>query len=119
MTAFEDDPMLRQLCEQTDLLLSTVNDLDDEAVRGPSLLPGWTRGHVLAHLARNADGLANVARTAVTGDVTPMYESAAQRDADIEAGAGRSASDHESDVEASAERLLALLADIPADRLDV
>jgi maleylpyruvate isomerase len=119
MTAFADDPLLAHLSEQTDRLLSTVNELTDEQARGPSRLPGWTRGHVLSHLARNADGLANVARTAITGDVTPMYESAAQRDADIEAGAGRSASDHESDVEASAERLLALLADIPADRLDV
>ncbi|GAA4355355.1 maleylpyruvate isomerase family mycothiol-dependent enzyme [Angustibacter luteus] len=119
MTAFADDPLLAHLSEQTDRLLSTINELTDEQARGPSLLPGWTRGHVLAHLARNADGLGNVARTAITGRVTPMYESAAQRDADIEADADRSASDHESDVEASAERLLALLADIPADRLDV
>jgi maleylpyruvate isomerase len=26
-------------------------------VRAPSLLPGWTRGHVLSHIARNADGI--------------------------------------------------------------
>jgi maleylpyruvate isomerase len=40
------------------------------------------------------------------------------RNADIEAGAGRSPADLEADVESSAERLLALLADVPADRLD-
>src|SRR4051812_1830604 len=102
MTAFADDPVLRQLCAQTDHLLSTVSALDDESVRGPSLLPGWTRGHVLAHLARNADGLANVARTAITGEVTPMYASQAQRDADIDADAGHSASEHESDLESAA-----------------
>jgi maleylpyruvate isomerase len=119
MTAFADDPMLPHVCEQTDRLLSTIATMDDAAVRRPSLLPGWSRGHVLSHLARNADGMGNVASTAITGVVTPMYVSAAQRDADIEAGAARSASDLEADVESSAERLLALLAAVPEDALDV
>jgi maleylpyruvate isomerase len=119
MTAFADDPMIAHLCEQTDRLLATIHSLDDAAVHAPSALPGWTRGHVLSHLARNADGLANVVRTAITGEVTPMYDSAAARDADIEAGAGRSASEHESDVESSAERLLALIAEVPPSGLEV
>jgi maleylpyruvate isomerase len=119
MTAFEDEPMLGHLCHQTDHLLRTVSGLTDGDVRQPSLLPGWTRGHVLTHLARNADGFANVVRTAITGEVTPMYVSVEVRDADIEAGANRSASELEADVESSAERLLALLAELPAERLDV
>jgi maleylpyruvate isomerase len=119
MTAFEDDPMLAHLCDQTDHLLQTVNRLTDDDVRQASLLPGWTRAHVLTHLARNADGLGNVARTAITGEVTPMYASVQDRDAGIEAGAHRSASELESDVEASADRLLALLADVPPDALQV
>ncbi|WP_426566965.1 maleylpyruvate isomerase family mycothiol-dependent enzyme [Angustibacter sp. McL0619] len=119
MTAFADDPILAQLCDQTDHLLQSVNELTDDDVHRPSLLPGWTRGHVLSHLARNADGLGNVARSAVTGQVTPMYESAQARDAGIEAGAGRSASELESDVESSAERFLALLADVPPAQLDL
>jgi maleylpyruvate isomerase len=119
MTAFADDPMLAHLCDQTDQLLQTVNALTDDDVHRPSRLPGWTRGHVLSHLARNADGLANVARTAITGEVTPMYASAQERDARIEAGAHRSASELESDVEASAERLLALLAHDPPDAREV
>lgn len=119
MTAFADESMITHLCTQTDLLLSTVRTLDDEAVRGPSRLPGWTRGHVLTHIARNADGFANVAGSAVTGRITPMYLSVEARDADIDAGAGRSAADLEADVESSAERLLAQLAAVPADRLDL
>ena len=31
--------------------------LDDAGARSASLLPGWTVGHVLTHLARNADGM--------------------------------------------------------------
>ena len=119
MTGFADDPMIRQLCDQTDLLLASVARLDAAAAHAPSLLPGWTRGHVLTHLARNADGFANVARSAVTGDVVPMYASVAQRDADIDAGAHRRVAELEADVESSAERLLALLADVPKDVLDV
>ncbi|MGN6611026.1 MAG: maleylpyruvate isomerase family mycothiol-dependent enzyme [Angustibacter sp.] len=119
MTAFADDPMLTHLCTQTDLLLSTVRTLDDAAVRGPSRLPGWTRGHVLTHLARNADGLANVAGSAVTGRVTPMYLSVEARDGDIEAGADRPAAVLEADVESSAERLLAQLAAVPVERVDL
>src|SRR4051812_15709223 len=119
MTAFADDPMLAQLTVQTDLLLVTAARLTDADVRAPSLLPAWSRGHVLSHLARNADGLSNVVRSAVTGQITPMYESQARRDADVEAGAGRSAFDLASDVETSAEELLGLLAQVPEDRLDL
>ena len=37
----------------------TIADLTDDGARGPSRLPGWTRGHVLTHLGRNADGNRN------------------------------------------------------------
>ncbi len=119
MTAFADDPLLGMMTDQTDRLLQTVAGLQDADLRAPSLLPGWTRGHVLTHIARNADALGNVVRSAVSGQTIPMYASAQARDDDIEAGAGRSPADLEADIESSAERLLALLADVPADRLDV
>jgi maleylpyruvate isomerase len=119
MTAFADDPMLAMMTDQTDRLLETVATLSDADLRAPSLLPHWTRGHVLTHVARNADGLTNVVRSCVTGELTPMYASTERRNADIEEGAGRSPADLEADVESSAERLLAALADVPPDRLDV
>ena len=74
----------------TGRLLATTAALADPEVREPSLLPGWTRGHVLSHIARNADGLINLLRWAHTGTQIPMYASQQARDADIEAGAGRS-----------------------------
>ncbi|MFP3990551.1 maleylpyruvate isomerase family mycothiol-dependent enzyme [Streptomyces sp. E11-3] len=69
--------------EATDRLLTAAAKLDDAAVAAPSRLPGWTRGHVLAHLARNADALVNV----FAG--RPMYVSAEARDADIARDAPR------------------------------
>jgi maleylpyruvate isomerase len=87
-------------------LLHSVADLDDTAVREPSLLPGWSRGHVLSHVARNADGLANLARWAVTGIRTPMYESLEKRDADIQAGSLRSMAEMRADLASAQQRFL-------------
>ena len=55
----------------------------------PSLLPGWTRGHVLTHIARNADSFVRVLEAARRGEVVTQYEGGVDgRNADIEAGAG-------------------------------
>jgi maleylpyruvate isomerase len=72
-------------------VLATAARITDELAREPSSLPGWSRGHVLTHLARNADGLANLLIWARTGVVTPQYPSVDVRNAEIEAGAGRPA----------------------------
>lgn len=100
------DRAITVLTDVTDALMDTVHRLDDAAVAASSLCEGWTRGHVLTHLARNADALRNLVTWARTGVETPMYASREQRDADIDAGSGRSAAELEADVEASAERFL-------------
>lgn len=94
------------LADVTDALMDTAKRLGNPDIAVASRCPGWTRGHVLTHVARNADALRNLLTWARTGNETPMYPSSEQRDADIAAGAGRSAAAHESDVEASAERFL-------------
>jgi len=119
MTALADDPLTDLLAEQTRLLVRTAHGLDDPAARAPSLCPPWTRGHVLTHLARNADGLRNVAHSAVTGELVPMYLSAAARNADVEAGAGRPARELAEDVEASATLLDEELRRVPDDAVDL
>ncbi|MFR9730156.1 maleylpyruvate isomerase family mycothiol-dependent enzyme [Saccharopolyspora sp. MS10] len=73
----------------TQRLLDVGESLDDASVRRASLLPGWSRAHVLTHLARNADGLLNLLIWAKTGAEHPMYASPADRDADIEEGSER------------------------------
>ena len=91
----------------TDRLLETVDGLDDPALREPSLLPGWTRGHVLTHIARNADGLVNLVHSAQDGQPREMYAGGeAGREADIAAGADRHIGDVRLDLSDSAERLL-------------
>jgi len=98
----------------TKRLLRTAAGLSDDAAHAPSALPGWTRGHVLTHVARNADGLVNLLTWARTGVETPMYASAESRDADIEAGAGRSAGTLVADVTDAAGRLATAMANLPS-----
>jgi maleylpyruvate isomerase len=100
-------------------LNATAAGLTDSAAAAPSALPGWTRGHVLTHLARNADGLANLLRWARTGEQTPMYPSREARAAGIEAGAARPAAELAADVRESAAALAAEAARMPDDAWSV
>jgi len=90
------------IADATARLLETSARLTDQQAREPSLLPGWSRGHVLTHIARNADGLRNLLIWARTGVVTPQYADNAERDRGIAAGAGRSAAELVADLEESA-----------------
>jgi maleylpyruvate isomerase len=66
--------------------------LTDEALRAPSALPGWSRGHVLTHIEGVGLALARQARYALRGKLIEVYDGGrATRDANIEAGHGRSA----------------------------
>jgi maleylpyruvate isomerase len=80
----------------------------------PSLLPRWTVGHVLTHVARNADAQRNLLHWAATGVVTPMYPGGT-READIEAGAGRSMSELVADVTRASGVLAEAIAALPTD----
>jgi maleylpyruvate isomerase len=98
---------LKLLAHETDLLMRTAAGLDDVTIREASLCAGWTRAHVLSHLARNADALGRLVGWAKTGTPVAMYESPQARDADIEAGSTRSAAELLSDLESAAERFAA------------
>jgi len=65
------------------LFATALGRLTDEELDGPSLLPGWDRRHVLAHVARNADAVLNLLTWARTGEETPMYPSPEAREAGI------------------------------------
>ncbi|MGI5218714.1 maleylpyruvate isomerase family mycothiol-dependent enzyme [Nocardia sp. CA-290969] len=89
----------------TALFTAQVARLDEHTMTQPCALPGWTRKHLVAHVAANADALGNLVHWARTGERTPMYASAQQRTADIEAGAKRSATDLTDWLNASVRKL--------------
>lgn len=91
----------------TQRLLQTAAGITDEQARAASLLPGWSRGHVLTHIARNADSLRNLLVWAHTGVETPQYPSAEARERGIAEGAGRPAAELIDDVEVSSAALAA------------
>ena len=86
--------------------LEALTTLGAADVRAPSALPGWSRGHVISHVARNADGLRNLFIWARTGVETPQYASSEQRNLDIDSGARRSLPELIEDFRVSADRFL-------------
>ncbi|MFD0339149.1 maleylpyruvate isomerase family mycothiol-dependent enzyme [Streptomyces sp. NPDC127117] len=94
--------------EATDRLLSATGKLDAAGLALPSRLPGWSRGHVIAHLSRNADALVNVLQG------HPMYADSETRDRDIERDAPRPPAEQLADLAGSAARFEEAAA-VPAD----
>jgi maleylpyruvate isomerase len=100
------DAAQRQLSDRIDdatqRLLGTARVIAEADLRAPSLLPGWTRAHVLAHLARGADAMRNLLIGARSGADRPAYASAEARAAGIEEAAQQKAADLAADVAAAA-----------------
>ncbi|NWL10431.1 maleylpyruvate isomerase [Paenarthrobacter nitroguajacolicus] len=64
-----------------------LNELTDAELDGGTLLPGWTRRHVVAHVGYNARAIARLVEWAATGVETPMYPSPEARNQEIDFGA--------------------------------
>ena len=62
-------------------------ELTDDDLEVASLLDGWTRKHLVAHVGYNAAALCRLMDWAATGVETPMYPSAEHRDREIKEGA--------------------------------
>ncbi len=106
------DAAQRQLNDQIDdatqRLLGTARALAEPGLRQPSLLPGWTRAHVLAHVARSADAMRNLLIGARSGEERTAYPSAEARDAGIEESAALKPEDLVADLAGSAMALRAI-----------
>ena len=107
----------RQLTDQIDQatqrLIDTARIITEPDLRAPSLLPGWTRAHVLAHLAREADAMRNLLVAVRSGQERPAYVSAEARQADIERGAGMRADELMADLADSAMALRTIARQLP------
>ena len=83
----EDSTRQSALARQgTDFFGRQLEGLADDELDGDSLLPGWARRQVVAHVASNARALGRLIQWADTGIETVMYASLEARNAEIDAG---------------------------------
>lgn len=113
------DAAQRQLSDQIDQatqrLLDAARVIPEPDLRAPSLLPGWTRAHVLAHLARGADAMRNLLIGARSGHDRPAYASAEARETAIESSAAMKTSELMADLADSAMALRTFARQLPDD----
>jgi maleylpyruvate isomerase len=84
MTTSAALPQIDETLLATTRYLQALTVLDHESVRRSSVLPGWSRAHVVAHLSRNADAFTGVLEAVAAGEPASMYPSDEQRNRDIE-----------------------------------
>lgn len=94
----------------TEFLFQAVDALPDDALRDPSSLPGWSRAHVVAHVARNAEALTRLCTWARTGVESLMYADLEQRAAEIESSAQATAETLRAELRTTAAALDSALA---------
>ncbi|HEY0933064.1 MAG TPA: maleylpyruvate isomerase family mycothiol-dependent enzyme [Trebonia sp.] len=113
------DAAQRELNGRIDLatqrLLDDARILTETDLRVASVLPGWTRAHVLAHVARGADAMRNLLAGVRSGQDRPAYPGAQARADAIERGAARPAAELRTDLADSAMALRAAFRQLPDD----
>jgi maleylpyruvate isomerase len=105
--------VLAEIDAASERLAATVARLGDDDLREPSRLPGWTRGHVLAHLTRNADAVWNMLEWARTGVEFPQYPSVEARNAAIEASSRRPVHELRAELRIAVERFALQASTLP------
>jgi maleylpyruvate isomerase len=108
--------MVSWVAEGQPLLEKAAAGLSPQQLRGPSRLSGWSRGHVLTHLSRNADAPTNLLAWARTGVESRMHATPAEREGCIQAGADRALPEQLADLAASGSRFLGAAEAVPRDR---
>ncbi|HEU4567272.1 MAG TPA: maleylpyruvate isomerase family mycothiol-dependent enzyme [Marmoricola sp.] len=103
------------LHESEQRLVRTVDSLADDEWPQPSVLPGWSRAHVIAHLALNAEGLAGALDDLRHGRPAAMYASNESRDSDIDELAAEKPPEIRSRLFAAGEQLREMLAILSDD----
>jgi maleylpyruvate isomerase len=89
-------------------LTALVADLSEETARGDSVLPGWSRGHVITHIANFSEAMTRQVEEALQGRLAEFYDGGRPgRDAAIEAGANRPAAELEAHLLTATTTLLA------------
>ena len=102
-----------------DQLLPLVATLDDTTARADSGLPGWSRGHVITHIANFSEAMTRQVEEALRGRLIEVYDGGRPaRNAAIEAGAGRPATQLTAHLNQAIAGLLAAWSKVGPDDWD-
>ncbi|MGI8452260.1 MAG: maleylpyruvate isomerase family mycothiol-dependent enzyme [Streptosporangiaceae bacterium] len=99
-------------------LLGTAQALTDDDLHEDSALPGWSRVHVLTHVAQAADARTGLLLAARAGQVGRQYPSEQARAEAIEAGARRPAAVVRSDLHRAVQECLTAIREHPVQLWD-
>lgn len=107
MTTIKTDDLLVELHKAADVLHGLAAKLSEADVPAPSALPGWSRGHVLAHISGIANAMARQLEFAARGETVELYDGGMDgRNQAIDMAASRSLSEHLRALDAALERVL-------------
>ena len=107
MTAITPENLLEELRRAAGVVHGITAKLSEEDVKAPSELPGWTRGHVLAHICGIANAMARQLECAAQGESVELYDGGYEgRTRAIEMAAGHTLAEHRADLDAALARAL-------------
>ncbi|MBT2548684.1 maleylpyruvate isomerase family mycothiol-dependent enzyme [Arthrobacter sp. ISL-65] len=116
MTAITPDTLRAELHKAADAVSSLAAKLTEADVPAPSALPGWTRGHVLAHIAGISNAMARQLEFAARGETVELYDGGYDgRTKAIEMSAGHALDQHRADLDSALERALRAFDSLDAD----
>jgi maleylpyruvate isomerase len=115
VTPLQKDAALAWWADGELAVAGRLDALSDDDLAAPSGLPDWSRAHVVAHLARNADALVNLLTWARTGIETPMYPSREAREAGIAETAALDAARLRTELVAATARFVDAVRGLPGE----
>jgi len=102
MTRITPETLPAELHKAADTVIRLLSKMDESSVAEPSELPGWTRGHVLAHLTGISNAMARQLEYARRGETVELYDGGMDgRTKAIELAAGHSLDQHRESVTTS------------------
>ncbi|MET4002489.1 maleylpyruvate isomerase [Arthrobacter sp. UYCu511] len=110
MTDISNAQLLERLTAAAENVSAKLGALTDSDVLDPTDLPGWTRGHVLAHIAHVSTAVARQAEYALRGELVDFYDGGpGGRTQAIEMNAGHTAAEHRDYIATAFTRALTVL----------
>jgi len=107
MTSITPENLRAELHRAAGVVAGIAAKLTEQDIKAPSELPGWSRGHVLAHMCGIASAMGRQLEYAARGEAVELYDGGFEgRNRAIEMAAGHTLAEHRADLDAALDRAL-------------